>query len=89
MTKPICADCGVTMLECFTKHGLRLYVCLHKSAKTVNNRVGKPKHVMIYCGNEIFGLRKAFNNMTADTNLTIDKLRNATENKIDEANLYK
>ena len=89
MSKPICADCGTVMLECFTKRGLRLYVCLHKSANAVDNRVGKPKHVLIYCGNEIFGLRKAFNNMTHGTDLTLKKLQTATENKIDAADLYK
>ncbi|TSA55500.1 hypothetical protein D4R42_05510 [bacterium] len=90
MTKQIiCANCGESMLECYTKKGLRLYVCKHKSAKTLNDRVGKPKHVLIYCDHEIFGLKQAFENMTAETNLTIKKLREATENKIDDSNLYK
>jgi hypothetical protein len=89
MTKQICADCGEPMLECYTKKGLKLFVCLHNRATFVRNRVGNPKHALLYCGSGVFGLKKAFDNMTNGTRLTIKQLEKATEKKIDLANLYK
>ena len=85
----MCANCGEPMQECHTRQGLRLYVCMHNSAKMVLTRVGRPKHALVYCTAKVFGLKKAFDNMTADTNLTIQKLRHSTDNKIDDASLYK
>ena len=88
MTRQICANCGEPMIECYTKKGMKLYVCLHAKATYVQDRTGRPKHALIYCHSNIFGLKQAFDNMT-ETRLTIKQLQNATENKIDPASLYK
>ncbi|MHC3130076.1 MAG: hypothetical protein IBV52_08400 [Candidatus Bathyarchaeota archaeon] len=85
----ICVNCDEPMKQCYLRTGLKLYLCMHNTAKFILNRIGLPKHVLIYCRAEVFGLKKAFDNMTRDTDLTIEKLRNATENKIDDASLYK
>jgi len=89
MVKILCEGCGEEMMEVYTKKGLRLYVCMHNKATVVNNRMGRPRFGVIYCGNDVFGLKSAFENLTKDTQLTINNLKDATENKIDAATLYK
>ena len=90
MTKKIqCSDCGEPMLEMYTRKGLRIYLCPHTITKSVDTRMGLPAYGIIYCRREIFGLKRAFENMTDRSNLTIVKLRDATENKIDDASLLK
>jgi len=85
----ICANCGEPMQQTHTRSGLKLYVCLHNTAKLVKTRTGLPKHALVYCTAKVFGLKTAFDNMTANTDLTIQKLRKATDDKIDDASLYK
>lgn len=90
MTKKVfCEDCNENMLVCYTKQGLKLYVCKHNKTKIVKNRTGRPSYGIIYCGRKIFGLKRAFENMTQGTRLTLNQLIEVTENKIDNANLLK
>ncbi len=85
----MCANCGEPMQECYTGQGLKLLLCLHNTARIVKARTGRPKHALVYCTAKVFGLKKAFDNMTAGTDLTIQKLRQATDDKIDDASIYK
>lgn len=77
------------MKECFTKEGMKLYVCMHNQCEIVNNRMGRPAYGVIHCKRKVFGLKRAFQNMTKNCTLTLAKLREATENKIDDASLLK
>jgi hypothetical protein len=87
--KIICEDCGEPMTRVYTKGGLPLYLCMHNKAKTVMNRLGYPAYGVIPCGNAVFGLKKAFANMTQHSKLTIKQLEEATKNRINTAELLK
>ncbi len=80
MSKAICDNCGEPMLKTYTKRGLRLYVCIHNNAKSVSSRTGRIIYGLVSCNADVFGLKTAFKNQTENTSLTIDQLRDVTQN---------
>jgi len=86
--KARCANCDDEMIETHTRNGLRILICPNTKARSVKRKSGLVKQTEIYCDLEINGLKDSFEQLTKDTDLTIEKLREATHDTISDADLY-
>jgi len=88
MAKPRCANCDTEMISAHTRSGLHILICPNTKARSVKRKSGLVKQTEIYCNLEINGLRHSFEQLTEGTDITIEKLREATHETVSDADLY-
>ncbi len=82
-----CPDNATEYINAVTRQGLRLRICANlKDVKAVRRLSGSLRYIEIPCRN-ISGLQAAFEQLTQDTDITIEALRKVTHETVNTAKL--
>ena len=87
MAKPKCANCGAELIAAYTRSALRLLICPNTQASHTKSVTGILRVAYLYCQNDVKGLRATFDQLTHNTDITLEKLRKVTHETTPDADL--
>lgn len=82
-----CCNCGEQLISTYTRDGLPILICPHVKMSATQSLAGIPIHTEIQCTLSVNGLRASFEVLKNGVDVTLEDLREATQNTVSNATL--